>query len=349
LSGGRNYSRGDRAALIAFSAGTCYWPGCRKPIVERAAGTFKVTLDIAHICALNETGERFDPGMSDDERNAFENLIVLCRLHHQVVDEGGAGAKYSVELLKRWKHERERGGIERLKGLQGLTESRLAELVNEAIKLRDADVTVILGRLERRDSEAADLMNSLLEELNAVRSSSVLNVDAVEMLHESADQLSHLPDSVEALRATAREFASLDGTTSQLAAIVDTVRGLVGELGNLDSSANRLQDVATGLQYMPATAERLNGAADKLVILDGNAETLKGAAELLYHLPTTVPELKVVGEQIDKLETAVGRLQRTIRETQRAKDGNDQVAKSDDERQAATEGRSSAVDTTACD
>ena len=228
MSGGRNYNRGDRAALIAFSAGTCYWPGCHKPIVERAAGTFKVTLDIAHICALNETGERFDPEMSDDERNAFENLIVLCRLHHQMVDEGGVGAKYSVELLRRWKHERERGGIERLKGLQGLTESRLAELVNEAIKLRDADVKVILGRLEQRDSEAADLMNSLLEELNAVRSSSVLNVDAVEMLHETAKQLAHLPDSADALGSTARELASLEGTTSQLAAIVDTVQGLVG-------------------------------------------------------------------------------------------------------------------------
>ncbi len=349
MSGGRNYSRGDRAALIAFSAGTCYWPGCQKPIVERAAGTFKVTLDIAHICALNETGERFDPEMSDDERNSFENLIVLCRLHHQVVDEGGAGAEYSVELLKSWKHKRERGGIERLKGLQGLTESRLAELVNEAIKLRDVDVKVIIGRLEQRDSEAADLMNALLEELNAVRSSSVLNVDAVEMLHETAKQLSHLPDSADALGATARELASLDGTTSRLAAIVETVQRLVGELGNLDSSADRLQDVATGLQYLPATAERLNGAADKLVILDGNAETLKGAAELLHHLPTTVPELKVVGEQIDKLETAVGSLQRTIQETQRAKKGNDQLAKSDDERQTVTEVQSAVVDTTAPD
>jgi hypothetical protein len=53
------------------------------PIVE-AVGT--ITGEICHIRARNEGGPRFDVTQSEGERHGFENLVLLCRRHHKMVD-----------------------------------------------------------------------------------------------------------------------------------------------------------------------------------------------------------------------------------------------------------------------
>ena len=69
--------------LFALSGNVCAYPGCTLPIVE-SAGT--ITGEICHIKARNAGGPRFDPAQSEDARQAFANLILLCRHHHKVVD-----------------------------------------------------------------------------------------------------------------------------------------------------------------------------------------------------------------------------------------------------------------------
>ncbi|MBB5155908.1 hypothetical protein [Saccharopolyspora phatthalungensis] len=44
--------------------------------------------------------------MTDDERRSFDNLILLCKEHHELVDTKHPD-KYSVETLKSWKQDRE--------------------------------------------------------------------------------------------------------------------------------------------------------------------------------------------------------------------------------------------------
>ncbi|EOD69607.1 hypothetical protein H480_05339 [Amycolatopsis vancoresmycina DSM 44592] len=219
--------------MISLSAGTCYWPGCPEPIVREVEGTYKIALEIAHICALIAAGERYDPRMTDDERNAFENLIFLCHPHHQVIDEKGAAKKWPVDLLRQWKTGRERDGIQQLRGLRYLTEDRLAEIINLAIEAREDDIKRTLARLEQSDVEAAALLKELRAELNAARTaSSPVNLDAAELLYHAATNLSHLGDNAEVLNNAAGKLVGLEDSAHMLRNAAEDIRRAVQSMGD---------------------------------------------------------------------------------------------------------------------
>lgn len=86
-----------------MSGNVCAFPGCQVPIVE-ASGT--MTGEICHIKAQNPQGPRYDPNQTEEQRHSYENLILLCRRHHKVVDN--EAEVYDVVALKEIKtiHER---------------------------------------------------------------------------------------------------------------------------------------------------------------------------------------------------------------------------------------------------
>jgi hypothetical protein len=45
---------------------------------RKVDGKFKLALEIAHIRAAKQGGERYVASMTDEERNSFDNLIFLC-------------------------------------------------------------------------------------------------------------------------------------------------------------------------------------------------------------------------------------------------------------------------------
>lgn len=81
--------------LFALSGNCCAFPGCTLPLVE-SAGT--ITGEICHIKARSKDGPRYDGAQTDEERHAFENLLLLCRRHHKVVDS--EPEVYSAEALQ---------------------------------------------------------------------------------------------------------------------------------------------------------------------------------------------------------------------------------------------------------
>ncbi|HEY3853670.1 MAG TPA: hypothetical protein VGO67_04670 [Verrucomicrobiae bacterium] len=64
--------------------------------------------EVCHIRAQNAGGPRFDSKQTEEKRHSFENLILLCSVHHRVVDD--QLGTYSVELLSDMKEMHERDG-----------------------------------------------------------------------------------------------------------------------------------------------------------------------------------------------------------------------------------------------
>lgn len=91
--------------LFALSCNRCAYPKCETPIVH-PSGT--ITGEVCHIRAQSQGGPRFDHTQTDDTRHAFENLILLCSVHHRVVDD--RPDTYTVELLADMKEMHERNG-----------------------------------------------------------------------------------------------------------------------------------------------------------------------------------------------------------------------------------------------
>lgn len=92
---------GDVKRLFALSGNRCAFPRCAAPIAE---GTSLIG-EICHIHADSPNGARYNHNQTDEERQGFDNLILMCANHHKVVDDDDIS--YPAERLRRIKHEHE--------------------------------------------------------------------------------------------------------------------------------------------------------------------------------------------------------------------------------------------------
>ena len=125
--GPRDYRVGTERALYAFARTTCYFPGCKAPVIVFVEGEPVSNAQIAHIRGANPGSPRYDLAMTDGERRSYANLILLCEPHHEFVDRRHPD-RYTPESLAEWKAQREAEvGID-VPALAGLTDERLVEL-----------------------------------------------------------------------------------------------------------------------------------------------------------------------------------------------------------------------------
>lgn len=181
MPGPREYKRSTIYALAALGQGTCYWPNppCKVPLVVHIDGQPVTNLNIAHIRAAEPNGPRYVEDMSDDERRSWRNLILLCTPHHNMVDSIRPD-DYSIEDLERWKSDRETGGLERLTGLNDLTEDRLQEMLAYSIKEANKEIRDMLAEHKSIDPDAAMLLNEAAHHLD---------MGAAETLYEASSML----------------------------------------------------------------------------------------------------------------------------------------------------------------
>ncbi len=93
--------------LFAVSGNKCYFPNCNTPLVDLESGT--VTGEICHIKGKKPDSLRYDPDQSDEERHGFDNLILMCGLHHKVIDDDPES--YNVPRLEDIKKSHEQSNI----------------------------------------------------------------------------------------------------------------------------------------------------------------------------------------------------------------------------------------------
>jgi hypothetical protein len=90
--------------LFALSGNVCAYDGCEEKLTDPSWTTVKA--DIAHICGDRPGAQRFDPSMTDAERDSFDNLILLCPNHHRMID-GLEPERHTVEMLREMKQRHE--------------------------------------------------------------------------------------------------------------------------------------------------------------------------------------------------------------------------------------------------
>lgn len=96
-------SRPTVKRLFTFAGNQCAFRKCTTPIVEPSSGS--IVCEICHIKGEKQTAARFDPSQSDEERQSFENLILLCGTHHKVIDDDEVA--YTFERVRAMKAEHE--------------------------------------------------------------------------------------------------------------------------------------------------------------------------------------------------------------------------------------------------
>ena len=239
----RNVSRRNSNTLYALSGNQCAHPDCTESLIEEATGEAEAHSkgEICHIVAVSEAGPRGKPGLTESQLNSLDNLILLCRNHHTIID--GQPASYPASRLKKWKDDHEKR-VKQLQASENLEKIRsdrpssvyqialLDEKIKEAIdRLRmshhfsefdSVEASVELGRRliadEFKDGSSAMRVEGLSW---CARSLCAADVAGAERLVVAARDLERSPE--------------LDVAEAVVAAAKGDYRGALAKLADLDS------------------------------------------------------------------------------------------------------------------
>jgi len=143
----------DQRELCYDSLGICGKPGCENNLNIRTAATGAITTvgEMAHIIAAQDNGPRGDPEFPEDQRERYDNLILLCLACHGEVDNPRNFALYTKQAVSEWKQRlrtRRQEAIARTREEPAIGE--LAQLLNELAtaepEFLDSFDRVALGR-----------------------------------------------------------------------------------------------------------------------------------------------------------------------------------------------------------
>ena len=92
----------SRIALWVRSAGRCEYLGCNKPLLGEAISGRRLlnTSYIAYIVGERPGGPRGNPVRSPQLADDVENLLLLCDVHHRLIDRDGVDDHPEARLLE---------------------------------------------------------------------------------------------------------------------------------------------------------------------------------------------------------------------------------------------------------
>ncbi|GAA3667546.1 hypothetical protein GCM10022224_034720 [Nonomuraea antimicrobica] len=223
--------------------------------------------------------------MSPAERSSIQNIILLCVGHHKLIDREPTAKQYTVEILQSWKVEREGDYAATLNGIGVVTESKLQELIVDAVARTKDDLLSAINSLKSSNGEMVETLRSLITEsfdrLYAVEDIELLHEAALRlthlhdhapMIHEAARNLIHLHDHAWPLHEAAIKLGNLEHMSWTLRNAVDqiqwhTLRDFSDKVGDLSSGSPRLTDHDFSSSELAATVNRLEAAIKNLDIV----------------------------------------------------------------------------------
>jgi len=179
-----------RAALVAVSQGFCYFPGCRKPILVSLGGRPEINIEIAHIRGADPDHPRYVAGLTAEDRDSAGNLLLLCVPHHRTVDREPKA--HPPELLDSWLPSAD----DALDELGPMSPTRFEDLLRSAFWSAKEQINEALLRLEKTDTEAAQLLRHLLDGAYDQRSRYGVDPEIVAILSRVTNALDRLVEPV---------------------------------------------------------------------------------------------------------------------------------------------------------
>ena len=114
--------------LFAASAGFCQNPACSRELFIELPGKGILIGEMAHVLAANDQGPRAKHELSEAERGAFENLILLCATCHTIIDR--APDQYPDTTIVGWKRDH----ATKLRSMFGVVQFNVRAEVRRAIE-----------------------------------------------------------------------------------------------------------------------------------------------------------------------------------------------------------------------
>ncbi len=222
--------------LYAPSGNQCAHPGCQNLLIapETEQSDAAVVNNICHIYARSDSGPRNNPGLTEEQRDSDDNLILLCAHHHGIVDK--QPETYTAETLKQWKREHEAKVKDRMYS------NRIP--VEFFTKIIEKDINRLRKRLSFGDSKDIETALSLAYRLTEGNYSTgpdrvrVIGLAWCVRVLSAGDKF----DDAERYLGAARKIGScaeIKIASAMTLAGKRNKRGALSELGDLDTPTSR--------------------------------------------------------------------------------------------------------------
>jgi hypothetical protein len=127
--------------LWGRSGNICAFPDSKKELVMDIHETDDISVvgEEAHIVARESDGPRGNSPLTADQRDKYGNLILMCSIHHKVIDDHPD--TYPVELLNDYKKKHEDWVSQNLKldKVKQKDDEIYASYIDEFIRLADIE------------------------------------------------------------------------------------------------------------------------------------------------------------------------------------------------------------------
>ncbi len=146
--------------LYLKSGNQCAFPGCCDAMVDEN-GNF--TGQVCHIEAAEEGGERFNPNMTNEDRRAFGNLMLMCYKHHVITNDVNI---YTVPVLQKMKKDHEdkfSNVIQKMKN--SVVDYGIVKSYRKAITCQKFSDVLGSKCTEEENLENARVLNTLIDKL----------------------------------------------------------------------------------------------------------------------------------------------------------------------------------------
>jgi len=151
----------EQLKLWLRAGGRCEFNGCNEHLSRDDLTLSEANFsNIAHIVAWTENGPRGKDPLPPNQRNLCENLMLVCRKHHKLIDDSKYVSDYPTEKLLTFKREHEER-IERLTAMhpdRGTTVIRFkANVGGEAVEIPKAQIEAAIEPMFPTDTKGIEV------------------------------------------------------------------------------------------------------------------------------------------------------------------------------------------------